>query len=277
MERNTKLAGKQNEKARRAKENIVLKSVVASLTLFLAISSTLAMLERNNVSSLQSTINERENALVERGKAITWLDTALNLTQLALNLKPPNGSQYLTTLPDPNPEGDLTKIFLVSAVTGYAYDPYSWPFTTELRNALVVPTDNGSVRLPDFGWIFLPGNYEFTIRGGDYPVLMIGVIVRNDYTPADAGNSANPNAPISTNPYANRSSSWIALTAEFYRHDGSIIQVADANITQAPTAIGSHKFTLGSGETTQVVFYFPPLNQDVDHYKIYISYLSAYY
>ena len=237
------------------------------------------MFEHNNASFLQSIISERDNALAERGKAITWLDTALNLTQLTLNLKPPNGSQYLTMLPDPNPEGNLTKIFLLSTVTGYAYDPYTWPFTNELRNALVVPTDNGSVRLPDFGWVFFPGNYEFTIRGGAeaYPVLMIGVTVRNDYAPADAGNGANPNAPISTNPFTNRSSSWIVLTAKFYRHDNSIIQVADANITQAPTAIGGHKFALGSGETEQVVFYFSLPSQDVDHYKIFVSYLSAYW
>lgn len=272
------LAGvKQNGEANVAKKGIALKLAVVAFALLLVVSSVLAVFEHNNVSFLQSIISERDNALVERGKAITWFDTAVNLTQLALDLKPPNGSQYLTTLPDPNPEGDLTKIFLLSTVTGYAYDPYPWPLTDELRNALVVPTDNGSVRLPDFGWNFFPGNYEFTVRGGDYPVLMIGVTVRNDYTPVDGGNGANPNAPISTNPFTNRSSSWIVLTTKFCRHDDSIIQVADANVTQAPTAIGGHKFALGSGETIQVVFYFSPPSQDVDHYKIYVSYLSAYW
>jgi hypothetical protein len=269
---------RQNGKVNSAKKDIALKLAVVALALLLVLSSTLAVFEHNNVSSLQSSISERDTALVERGKVITWLDTALNLTQLALNLKPPNGSQYLTTLPDPNSEGRLTKVFLLSAVTGYAYDPYTWPFNAELRNKLIVPTDNGSIRLPDFGWWYLPGNYEFTMRGGDYPVLMIGVTVRNDYTPADSGNGADPNAPISTNPYTNRSSSWIALTAVFYGHDNSIIQVADTNMTQAPTAaIGGHKFALESGETTQIVFYFSPPNQEVDHYKIFVSYLSAYW
>jgi hypothetical protein len=67
------------------------------------------------------------------------------------------------------------------------------------------------------------------------------------------------------------------LTAEFYGYDNSIIQVAEANMTQVPTAIGGDKFALGSGETAQVVFYFSPPSQDVDHYKIYVSYLSAYW
>jgi hypothetical protein len=247
------------------------------LAVLLVVSSALAVYEYNEALSLQSIVSERDNALTERGKAITWLDTALNLTQTTLNLKPPNGSQYLKMLPDPSPEGNPTKIFLVSTVPGYAYDPYSWPFTNELRNALVVPTDNGSVRLPDFGWHFFPGNYGFTFHGGGgaYPVLMIGVTVRNDYTPADAGNDANLNASIGTNPFTNISASWISLTVKFFDQNGSIVQAAAANVTQAPTAIGGRKFALGSGETAQVVFYFTPPSLEVDHYEIYVSYLSA--
>jgi hypothetical protein len=190
-------------------------------------------------------------------------------------MKPPNASQYLTTLPDTGNQGKTTKIYLVSTTPGYSYDPYTWPFNAELRNKLTVPTDNGSIKLPDFGWEHLPGNYEFTIRGGDYPVLMIGVTIRNDYTPADTGNSANPNAPIGTNPFTNRSTSWINLTVNFYSQNGDIIQATAANITQAPAAIGGHKFTLDSGETTQIVFYFSPPSQDVEHYEVYVSYLSA--
>lgn len=268
---------KQNGKANSAKKDVALKLSVVALVLLLVLSLALTMFEHNSVSFLQSTINKRDTALVERGKAVAWLSAALNLTQLGLNLKPPTASQYLTTLPDSNRNGNPTKIFLLSTVTGYAYDPYTWPFTYELRNALIVPTDNGSIRLPDFGWVFLPGDYEFTVHGGDYPVLMIGVTVRNDYTPADAGNGANSNSPISTNLFTNRSSSWVALSAKFYGHDNSIIQVADANIAQAPSAIGGHEFALGSGETAQVVFYFSPPSQDVDHYEIYVSYLSAYW
>jgi hypothetical protein len=266
----------RDEEASGARKTILLKWTVVALVLLLVTSSAVAVFEHNNTSSLQNIISKRDTKLVEHGKAVTWLSTALNLTQLALNLKPPPASQYLTTLPTSNRENP-TKIFLLSTAAGYAYDPYMWPFTQELRDALVVSTDNGSVRLPDFGWTFLPGNYEYVIQGGDFPVLMIGVTVRNDYTPADAGNGANTNSPISTNPFTNRSSSWIALSIRFYTHDGSIVQVAEANVTQAPTAVGGQKFALGSGETAQVVFYFSPPSEDVDRYEVYVSFLSAYW
>jgi DNA-binding HxlR family transcriptional regulator len=271
---------KENEKTRTYRKNVVLKSTVVALALLLAFSSTLAVLEYNNASSLQSIISERDNALDERGKAITWLDTALNLTQLTLNMKPPN-AQYLDTLPDSNNQGKPTKIYLISTSPGYSYDPYTWPFTKELRDALEVPTDNGSIRLPDFGWIFFPGNYEFTVRGGDYPVLMIGVTVRNDYTPEDAGNG-DLNAPI-----GNRTGSYVSsinLAVRLYSQNGSIIQVAEATgipapTASSPTAKGGVAFLLGSGQTKQVVFYLSPSDLDIDatdRYEIYVSSLSAY-
>lgn len=264
---------KRNEKVHGHTKNAV-KLAVTVLALLLVISTALAIFEYSNALSLQNIISERDNALVERGKVITWLDTALNLTQLALNIKPPNGSRYLTTLPDSNHSEKPTKIYLVSTAVGYSYDPYPWPFTEELRNALVVPTDNGSISLPHFGWLRLPGNYSFSLAGGN-PVLMVGVTVRNDYTPADGGNGAKFNSPIGTNPFTNRSSSWISLTVRFYNQNGDVVPAPDVNITQALTAIGGRKFALGSGETTQVVFYFSPLSHDVDHYEVYVSYLSA--
>jgi hypothetical protein len=246
--------------------------------------------EYNEALSFQNEISQRDSTIHDRDTLITQLDTALNLAQSRLNLKLPNGSRYLTTLPDPNHEGNPTKIFLVSTAAGYSYLP-PYPFKTPWFNGtsggyfssqrVFELTDNRSLTLSFWGWTFdagglNAGKYEYGIGTGE-PVLMIGVTVRNDYAPADGGNGANPNAPISTNPYTNRSSSWIVLTAKFYRHDDSIIQVADANITQSPTAIGGHKFALGSGETAQVVFYFSPPSQDVDHYKIYVSYLSGYW
>lgn len=264
---------KQNEETRDRAKN-TLKLAVTALALLLVVSLVLVVFEHINALSLQSVIRERDNALAERGKVIKWLATALNLTQLTLKLKPPNASQYLRTLPDSNNQGKPTKIYLVSTTPGYSYVPYTWPFNAELRNKLMVPTDNGSISLPDFGWWHLPGNYSFAINFGENPVLMIGVTIRNDYTTEDAENGANPKAPIGINPFTNRSSSWISLTVKFYSWNGDIIQVASANITQATTVIGSQKFVLGSGETTQVVFYFSPPSQDVDHYEVYVSYLS---
>jgi hypothetical protein len=263
----------ENGKTHGGVKDTALKSSVVVFAFLFVVTSVLAVYWYNNVLALQNSIEERDNKLVERGQAITWLDTALNLTQLALKMKPPNASKYLTTVPSSTQQGETTKIYLVSTATGYSYDPYTWPFTPELRSHLTVTTDNGSIKLPDFGWSYLPGNYSF--RLGSEPLLMIGVTVRNDYTPADAGNGDDSTAPIGTNPYTNRSSSWIGLTVKLYNQNGVVLEATDANITQAPRAIGNHKFALGSGETTQVVFCFSPPSQDVDHYSIYVSYVSA--
>jgi len=218
--------------------------------------------------------------ILERGKVISWLDTALNLTQLTCNMKPPNVSRYLTRLPETDPQGTPTKIYIDSTEPGYSYDPYTWPFNAELRNALVVPIDNGSIRLPDFGWSYLPGNYSISMS--EDPLVMIGVTVRNDYAPADAGNGTELGAPI-----GNRTGSYISLinlTARLYDKSGNIIQAAEpkgipAPTASSPTAKGGLAFLLGSGQTKQVIFYLSPSTigiDDVDHYEIYVSSLSAY-
>ena len=251
------------------------------LAVLLVFSSAIAVFEYNSAASLQSRLSERDNALAERGKVITWLDTALNLTQLTLNMKPPNGHQYLATLPDSDNQGNLTKIYLESTAPGYSYDPYTWPFTAELRERLKVPTDNGSIRLPDFGWSYMPGNYSFSMGGGK-PLLMIGVTVRSDYTSADAGNGTDPSAPV-----GNRSGSYVSvvnLAARLYDKGGSIIQAPDAAgipapTASSPTAKGGLAFLLASGQTKQVIFYLSPSGidiNDIDHYEIYVSSVSAY-
>lgn len=262
-------------KTRSLTRNIAMKASVITLAILLVLSSTIAVVEYNNMSSLQSVVGERDNALVERGKVTTWIDTALNLTQMTLNIKPPNASQYLNTLPNSNNRGMLTKIFLSFTALGYTYDPYPWPFNTELRNALNVPTDNGSIRLPDFGWNYLPGEYSHA--GSGDPILMVGVTVRNDYTPDDAGSGL----------IGNRTSSYLSsinLDVRFYSYDGSIVQVANATgipapIPSQPTGKGGVAFLLGSGQTKKVVFYLSPSGLDINainRYEIYVTSLSAY-
>jgi hypothetical protein len=275
---------KQNEEAHGAKKNTALRWAVRALALLLAMSLALAAWEYNEALFFKSEISQRDSVMIDRDTLITQLYTALNLVQSRLNLKLPNGSQYLTTLPAPDHEANPTKVFLVSTAAGYSYLP-PYPFKTPWFNGasggsfssqrVFELTDNRSITLSFWGWNwFGDGNYEFEVRGGD-PVLMIGVTVRNDYVPADAENSADPNAPIgnSTGKYA----SIINLAARLYSQNGSIIHTADANDTQSPTARGGQKFALGSGETTQVVFYLSPSSLDIDHYEIYVSYLSAYW
>jgi hypothetical protein len=196
-------------------------------------------------------------------------------------MKPPNGSRYLTRLPDTETQGTPTKIYLVSTEPGFSYDPYTWPFTAELRNSLYVPTGNESIRLPDFGWSHFPGNYSLSLGGGA-PLMVIGVTVRNDYTSADAGNGTEPEAPI-----GDRIGSYVSvvnLTARLYDKNGNVIQVEEAQDIPTPTASsstakGGLPFLLGSGQTKQVVFYLSPygINLDnVDHYEIFVSSLAAY-
>ncbi len=254
-------------------KNIVLKSLVAVFAFLFLFASVLAAYWYYDALSLRNSLEERDSELVTRGEALTWLGTALNLTQRAHEMQPPNASRYLTTVSSQTTQGEPTKIYLVSAATGYSYDPYTWPFTPELRSRLTVSTDNGSIKLPDFGWHYLPANYSYGIFGGN-PIFLVGLTVRNDYTPADTENGNGSEAPISTNPYTNKSSSWIMLTAKFYDQNGDV-DLAGANVTYAPAATRNQKFSLRSGETTQVVFYFSPPTREVDRYEVYVSYLSA--
>jgi hypothetical protein len=129
------VAGSGAKEPEKTWKSVVLKSMVMLLAVLLVFSSAIAVFEHNSVASLQSRLNERDDALAERGKVVMWLDTALNLTQLTLNMKPPNGHQYLATLPDSDNQGNLTKIYLESTAPGYSYDTYTWPFTAELRES----------------------------------------------------------------------------------------------------------------------------------------------
>jgi hypothetical protein len=214
----------QNKKGRGISKNAVLKSAIIVPAILLVVSSTTTLLEYNNALSYQNTVAERNNAISQldttmsqlnsaidqRDTLIMQLDTALNLTQSRLNLNLPEGSQYLTTLPDSNNNGSLTKIFLLSAAAWYHYGP-SYPFDTPWFNGTgggyfssqraFELTNNRSISLSFWGWIIGEiGNYSYgTVGGvgaGGNPYLMIGVTVRNDYTSTDAGNGSDPNAPI---------------------------------------------------------------------------------
>jgi hypothetical protein len=284
---------KQNEKAHGAKMNIASRWAVVALALLLVMSLALAAWEYNEALFFQSEISQRDSVIIDRDTLTTQLYTALNLAQSRLNLKRPNGSQYLTTLPDPNHEANPTKIFLVSTAAGYYYGP-PYPFKTPWfvteggsfsSRRLFELTDNRSIALSFWGWAFdagglNAGKYEISCGGGD-PYLIIGVTIRNDYTPADAGNGIDHSASIGAIPFTGSYVSTINLTARLYSQNGSIIQAADAKAIPTPTATsrtarGGYQFTLGSGQTKQVIFYLSPSSIDIDHYEIYVSYLSAY-
>jgi DNA-binding HxlR family transcriptional regulator len=288
VERAAGAKASENEKAHTSRRNVVLKSTVVILAVLLALSSALAVFEYNNVLSLQSEISQRDSVIVDRDTLITQLDTAVHLAESRLNLKLPNGSQYLTPLPDQNGEENATMIFLSSTAAGYHYLP-AYPFTTpwfngsgggfSSRRAFEL-TENRSIALSFWGWMFdagglMAGRYEYGIGIGD-PVLIIAVTIRNDYTSADLG------API-----GNRTGNYISsinLAVRLYSQNGSIIQALEsentpANTASSRTAIGGVQFLLGTGQTKQVIFYLSPSSIDIDaidHYEVYVSSLSAY-
>jgi len=271
VEKTAKLGTKQNGKIHKSKKNLVLLSAVVALAILLAVSSTLAVFE---YTGLDNQTSSYQTQLSKRNTAITQLDTALNFSQAMLSIKQPRESQYLTTLPDSNSEGNPTKILLISTNIGYYYGPNPNPFSETLRKSLTIPLDNGSVSLPDFGWQYAPGNYSWLLMSGG-PYLMIGATVRNDYTPANAGNGNNPTAPIGD--VRGSYLSYLSLTVRLYSQDNSIVQTTYLNVTYTPnnTALGDQKFISESGTTTQVLFYLSPASLKIDHYEIYVSTLSA--
>ena len=283
----------------------LLKSAVVALILLLIATSALAAFEYTTASSLQNSISERDNlvsqlksaieqrdtTIEQRDTFILQLDTALNLTQSLLGLNLPNGSQYLTTTPKSNNEGNQTKIYLESTLAWYQYEP-AYPFnitwfnsTTHYGSSLqMVPlSDNRSIGVSFFGFtgIGSNGNYEYLGTGPD-PYLIIGVTIRNDYTSADAGNGSDPNAPIgkSTSSYESiyhlntQYLSFVNLAIKLISQDGSVIPADELGI-QSPTARGGQYFPLGSGETKQVVFYLIPSSLNIRSFEIYVSYLSS--
>lgn len=292
MERSAESGTKQDEKIHFAKRDVILKLAVGMLALLLIASLALVVFEHNQVLALQSEISQRDSVIQERDTLITQLDTAIHLAESRLNLKLPNGSRYLTTLPDQNNEENSTKIFLSSTAAGYHYLP-AYPFTTpwfngsdhyfSSRRAFEL-TENRSITLSFWGWTFdagglLAGMYEYQI--GSYarnPVLIIAVTIRNDYTSTDL------DAPI-----GNRTGSYVSsinLAVRLYSENGSIIEAPKAHTSASERmpigermAIGGAQFLLGANQTKKVIFYLSPSTSDIeaiDHYEIYVSSLSAY-
>jgi len=270
VERTVRSEAKYDGKFHLPKKNVVLL-VAIGLAILLIVSSTLAVVEYsalgNQMSSYQSTLSKQDSAIIQ-------LDTALNFSQAVMSTKQPVALQYLTTLPESNSGGNPTEIFLLSTTIGYSYEPNLPPFNETLRNALTVPLNSGSINLPDFGWQYVPGNYSYFLMSGA-PYLMIGATIRNDYTSADAANSAGSSSPIGN--LRGMYLSYLSLTVRLYSRDGSVIQATNLNVTYAPenSALGNQEFISESSMTTQVMFYISPANLNIDHYEIYVSYLSA--
>ncbi len=245
---------------RNSRKNILLQSATVVLAILLVTSSALAIFEFNKTASLQRTINERDSVIGQ-------LQTGLNLVRQFLNIKP-LAPHYMTTLP--NGEGNVTKIFLEAASLRYLGLSYLQFIGANGTSSNVTVTIMGGANGTSLYYVTPPlfgsGPYE-----GPNPMTLTAT-VRNEYTPADAGNASNPNAPIgdSTSRYA----SFITLTVRLYSQNGSIIQEASPYVDQPPTN-EDQKLVLGGGEATSFAILLNPSILAIDHYDIYVSYLSS--
>jgi DNA-binding HxlR family transcriptional regulator len=244
---------------RNFRKNMLLRSATVVLAILLVTSSALAIVEFNKTASLQRLMDERDSVIGQ-------LQTKLNLVAQFLNIKP-LAPHYMTTLP--NGEGNVTKIFLESAslrYLGLVYQQVTIGANGTSSNVTVAIVGG------EGGWYYVTpplsrsGPYE-----GPNPITLIAT-VRNDYTPADAGNASNPNAPIgdSTSRYA----SFITFTVRLYSQNGRIIQEASPYIDK-PLTNDYQKLVLGGGETTTFAILLNPSILAIDHYDIYVSYLSS--
>ncbi len=267
------------------KRNILLKSAVVALTILLVTTSVLFAFEYKQASSFQDTIN----------KTISQYETALELTSDALTINPPNGSFYLPESATPNGVGNLTRIFLLSSETIWIWEPANstfkpvpaasngWVnFTTVIRygtptGEIVTVNETSTQRQGTFisprvfispPWFAGPSDgYGWSIFPSQDPVLEIGVTVRNDYTSADAGNGSGLSSPIGSS----TAESFIMFTAKLYSSNGSLIQTQQLTPPYAET----RELTLLSGQTKPFTLFFSPDSLQIDHYEIYVSYLSS--
>ncbi len=239
------------------KRKFVWQTVVIALALVLVASSAIAIFEYNQTLSLQNQIRT-QNSIIDE------LNYSLTLAQGTLNIRPLE-PQYLTTLPTPNGESNNTKLFLVSAEARYLWFP--------------AVSNNVTVAIVTFSGSNTTGGLPYYVTGtissgpymGKYP-LLIQATVRNDYAPTDAGNPNNLNAPIgnSTSRYA----SFITLTVRLYSQNGSVVQVTNVNGNLSDTT-EDQSLVLGSGETSSFDLILQPTIPYIDHYEIFVSYLSS--
>ena len=261
----------KNKKAHILRENSLLKSTVIILAVLLALSSTMAAFQYINSSSLQSEIGQLNEVIADQDTQIAQLDTATRLAQSMLRLKLPSDSQYLSTHPDQNNQGQTTKILLNNTGASCAYGKST---VSSFNPALNEPAEDKifSFTFVKWKWRFDVGE-TFGEPCGD-PSLTIGAIIRNDYTSADAG------AYI-----GNKSGSYrslISLGITFYTSNGSIVEVPKVtamHYVRSNTEEGGRLFPLVSGQTKEVIFYLSPTVSDIeaiDHFEIYVSLLAAY-
>jgi hypothetical protein len=143
--------------------------------------------------------------------------------------------QYL-----PYSSSNATKIFLVSAEPRYGY----WTQNDTHMDWF----SNGPV-----------------IHKGD-PVFVVNLTVRNDYTKNDGA------GVLGRVDSQNRSS--VGFTVTLFDKDNNVISAVQA-YPKTVTQLNLSFFALQSGETASCELYFATCNRNIDHYEIFVAYVSS--
>jgi hypothetical protein len=262
------------------RRNVIWKSAFIVLSICLLTSSAIAIYEnsqaaifQNQITSLQNKVTSLQTETGTKDRMIDYFNQSLTFAQLSLNIRQLT-PRYLSMLPTMSGNGNSTKIYLESVRARYDFLFLSRfiIINSTMNNGtnsrtFIVSTSSGNVTT---GAIVIFGNASslFGIAYpnlGQYPLAIHGV-VRNDYTPADA-NPNDPNAPIgnSTSRYA----SFVTLTVKLYSQNGSVIQESGQFTKEDQTIV---LFNSGTGSFDILL---NPSVPYVDHYEVYVSYLSA--
>jgi DNA-binding transcriptional ArsR family regulator len=293
VEKVTESGTKRIQRPVKAKTSAVLKLASLVLVALLVASCALVVFENNTVSFLRNELNQRDAVIYDlcsqvdslnttvnqQTETVSYLKNELNLAKSVIDIEKPAESRYLTT---EEPEGNMTKILLESTEVWFQSDQVISPFSDfaniqlKLSGALgMYNVDVGGNNVTLFIARYDTFNgYAWMSYTGDKPILLIGATVRNDYTLEDAENLIGQNAPVSNLTSMDNCWSFVKLTAKLYDKLGNVIEAPDANFTGPYPSMGSQEFVVKSGGTTQVVFYLEPESWDIDHYEIFVDYVT---
>ena len=138
-----------------------------------------------------------------------------------------------------NVSGYETKFFLVSATPRYGY--YRATF-----RVLSIPSS----------WI----------HKGD-PCFIINFSLRNDYTEEEIQNL--------TPPFANNTRAWVGLRFELFDRNGNSIDAVSTGANGRFLPNDLFNTAMGSGDTRSWEVYLATENRGIDHFEIYIRYMSS--
>ena len=124
-------------------------------------------------------------------------------------------------------------------------------------------------------WSVTDGYFWFCEKQ-DEPVLMIGVTLRNDYELGVGEQFADQTGNSSeTNNGDSLSLPFINLSVKLYDKDGNVIEAEQTKFGIPLPYWHQETVLTDTSGTTQHIFYLSPSSWDIDHYEIFVDYVSA--